>query len=120
MSGAVRIRSGYRDAILDPVLDRISGRWARYGFAVAIVALEYGVSRLFGHFLDQEVYLLPFVSILIVSVVGGLGPGLLATALAGVATFRLVPGVASTAILRLATEGALVSFVGGSLRRERL
>jgi signal transduction histidine kinase len=119
VSGANRIKSGDRHAILGRALDQISGRWARYGVAVAVVAIGYGVSRLFGHMLDLEVYLLPFLSILIVSIVGGLGPGLLATALAAIATYQTVRGDGLAAIVRVTIEGALLSLVGGSLRKEQ-
>ena len=120
MNRANGIKSGYRRAVLDRALNRLSGRWVRYGAAVAVVGLGYGVSRLFGHLLDLEVYLLPFLSILVVSIIGGLGPGLLATALAAAASYNLDPSASPADLWRLVIEGTLVSIVGGSLRRERV
>jgi signal transduction histidine kinase len=105
---------------VDHILDRFLTGWKRYLLGAAMVGLGYLISRVLGNLLDVEVYLLPFVSILMASIFGGLGPGFLATLLATAASRQLVPKQDSGDVWRLLIEGTLVSLVGGSLRQERM
>jgi signal transduction histidine kinase len=98
----------------------MASRLAGYVIAVALVLLGFSVSRAFGRIFGLEIYLLPFVSVLVASVVGGLGPGLLATGLAAVADYLAIHGLSTRELWLLMVEGTLISIVGGRLRRERL
>jgi signal transduction histidine kinase len=74
---------------------------------------------MFGRLLGTEFYLLQFASILLAGVFGGLGPGLVATALMAFGD-RYLLFKSYDELVRLMIEGTLVSFVGGTLRAERL
>ena len=104
-----------------PPFDRLTERWAsRYGLAVLMVGLQVAVNLLFGRVMGQF-YLVPFVTVLLASVVGGLGPGLLATILTAIVGYEVPLNRLSTnELLRLTIDGTLVAIVGGTLRAARL
>jgi PAS domain S-box-containing protein len=101
----------------------------RYGIAVVVVALALGLKLLIDPLIEQETpFLLVFAAIMVSAWLGGLGPGLLATALAALITdyFFLYP-VNTFSILSLEglplvvfiLEGVLVSSVVAALRHAR-
>ena len=101
----------------------------RYGIAVVVVALALGLKLLIDPLIVQETpFLLVFAAVMVSAWYGGLGPGLLATALAALITdyFFLYP-VNAFSILSLEDlplvvfilEGVLVSSVVAALRHAR-
>ena len=99
-------------------LDAIGSRWmTRYGVAVALVALTGLLGNRFGEQLGVEFYLLLlFGTVLAATVVGGLGPGLLATGLAAYLGHEVPRERLSLDLVRLLViEGTLVS-LGGAFR----
>lgn len=96
--------------------------WARYLYALIPVAVAALVEMPFGRLSDGSVQMLIlFLGILAGSVFGGLGPGLVGTALAaGSAYLFLLPDEAHAPALRLlVAQGVLLSVVGGLLRTTR-
>lgn len=104
-----------------PPFDRLTEGWAsRYGLAVVVVGLQVTVNLLFGRIMGQF-YLVPFVAVLVASVVGGLGPGLLATILTAIVGYEVpINRLNANELLRLTIDGTLVAIVGGTLRAARL
>ncbi len=105
-------------------------RSAAYPVAVAAVALAVGLTLLLQPLLgDESPFLAFFVAILVSGWYGGLGPGLVATALAALATDwfvlgtgQLGPGGTGATHLRLAVfvvEGLLVTAIAGGLASAR-
>jgi two-component system, LuxR family, sensor kinase FixL len=103
-----------------------TGILARYGVAVVVVALAFGLRELLAPVLLERGVFLYFVpSVLIAAGIGGVGPGLLATALSAGLVFFIVLGPASYSPgLVLDTTaftiiGIGVSFGGEMLQRNR-
>jgi PAS domain S-box-containing protein len=99
----------------------------RYGVAVLVVGVALGVKVLLEPLISQDVpFLLLFGAIMVSAWYGGLGPGLLTMALAGLATdyFFLQPragfGPAAVPLLVFFLEGTLVCLLTGALRTARL
>jgi signal transduction histidine kinase len=104
-------------------LERLTARWpVRYALAVVAIGLVAGVKALIGPRLPADACVLGlFGAILITAVLGGLVPGLVATLLALVAGRYLSPHELTGGRLPLlATEGILISVVGGAFRSTRL
>jgi PAS domain S-box-containing protein len=106
-----------------------SSPFLRYGVAVVAVALALGLKLLIDPLIMQETpFLLVFAAVMISAWFGGLGPGLLATALAALITdyFFLYP-INTFSVLSLeglplvvfVLEGVLVSSVVAALRYAR-
>jgi signal transduction histidine kinase len=110
----------------------LAGRAARFFAAVGAVLLMAGSVKLmvliagvweFGSELHQ---ILLFAAIIVSSLIGGLGPGLLATLLGCASGYFIEPPLVPPQLRVLAVEGLLVSLLGGTLRvargkaRERL
>ena len=107
------------------VLDLIRSAPGRYAVAVALVAAGFGISLILGPSLyHRSPYLLFVPVVLIASGLGGLGPGLVATALGIVCVLTLVGGdlSASTIVNEavFALVGIGVSWFGDYLRRTRI
>ncbi|HLL41270.1 MAG TPA: DUF4118 domain-containing protein, partial [Rubrobacteraceae bacterium] len=108
---------------------RGSSAFLRYGVAVATVALALGLKLLIDPLIVQDTpFLLVFAAIMVSAWFGGLGPGLLATAIAAPITdyFFLPrvnsfssPGVESLPLGLFVLEGILVSSVVASLHHAR-
>src|SRR5918995_4643909 len=89
----------------------------RYGVAVLAVGVAFALKLLLDPLIAQDVpFLLVFGAIMVSAWYGGLGPGLLATAAAGLATdyFFLSPK-GSFSLLSLETVPLLVFFLEGTL-----
>lgn len=72
----------------------------RYGTALLVVALAAVCTRWLRHFGDAGISPLFFAAVLVSAWIGGLGPGLLATALSGIATaYLLLPRGSSLAAI---------------------
>lgn len=105
--------------------ERWRGALLRYGLAVLTVAAAVLSRRALGGVLGNQVpFLLQFVAVLTSAAFGGLGPGLLATALASAAGYFLFVtpfgGEALwTQLIVFAFEGCLISALGGWLHRAR-
>jgi two-component system sensor kinase FixL len=102
------------------------GRLARYAAAPAMVALAFGLREALSPLLPGQTTFLYFVPpVLLAAWIGGLGPGLLATALSIVTALFLIAGAPdiSTAILINCTAFAIigigVSWGGELLQRGR-
>jgi two-component system sensor kinase FixL len=107
-----------------PALER--GRIWRYGVAPTAVALSLAARALLAPILHDDTIFLYFMPAVLISAgIGGLGPGLLATALSLVAAFFVLAGasaVSTTAIANGAAFGIIgvgVSWGGELLRRGR-
>src|ERR1022692_1713989 len=106
------------------VLER--GKILRYGIAPTIVALALAARALLAPILHDDTIFLYFVPPVLISAgVGGLGPGLLATALSLVAAFFVLTSasaISNTGLLNdaaFAVIGIGVSWGGGLLHRSR-
>jgi signal transduction histidine kinase len=98
--------------------ERLTQQWTiRYGLAVVAIAVPWALSLLLGQRLEAEFYLiLLFSAVLVVSVLGGMGPGLLATAFAAIIGNQVrVPMLSVSELDLVVTQGALLS-IGGALR----
>ena len=102
------------------------GRILRYGIAPTAVALALAARALLAPIFHDDTIFLYFVpSVLISAGIGGLGPGLLATALSLVAAFFVLTNAAAfsnTAMVNgvaFAVIGAGVSWGGELLHRSR-
>ena len=102
-----------------------SSRWVRYGIAPVVVALAFALCAMLPQLHNDSVFLFFVPAVLIAAGIGGLGPGLLATALS-VALVSLVivgPSLYAAASIMDATAFTLigigVSFGGEMLRRSR-
>jgi two-component system sensor kinase FixL len=102
-----------------------SPRWVRYGIAPVVVAAAFALCAMLPQLHNDSVFLFFVPSVLIAAGIGGLGPGLLATALS-VALVSLVlvgPSLYAAASIMDATAFTLigigVSFGGEMLRRSR-
>lgn len=96
-------------------------RRIRYGIVLVVIAVPFLLALYLGPTIDRDLHLtVLFSAILAASVIGGLGPGLLAT-IAGTIIGSYVPPSVLTGpdIKLLATEGILVSAVGGAFRTAR-
>ena len=103
--------------------------WARYGLAVALVAIAGCCNYLMPAVYGESHYYFFSAAILGTALYSGLGPGLLATALSALASayFFIAPFhsfriEASEAVERLAVfvvEGAIISSVGHLIRENR-
>ena len=96
---------------------RGGGALRRYGVAVLAVGVAFVLKLLLDPMIAQDVpFLLVFGAIMVSAWYGGLGPGLLATAAAGLATdyFFLSPK-GSFSLLSLETVPLLVFFLEGTL-----
>src|SRR5919107_4071221 len=96
---------------------RGGGALRRYGVAVLAVGVAFVLKLLLDPMIAQDIpYLLVFGAIMVSAWYGGLGPGLLATAAAGLATdyFFLSPK-GSFSLLGLETVPLLVFFAEGTL-----
>jgi two-component system, LuxR family, sensor kinase FixL len=95
----------------------------RYGSAPVAVALALAVRALLAPFVPHDVVFLYFVPpILIAAAIGGLGPGLLATALSIITTYFVLVGNLQAFIvysIAFAIIGAGVSWGGELLHRSR-
>jgi signal transduction histidine kinase len=102
------------------IFDQLSAHWTlRYGVALVVSVLPGILSFLFGARLGIEFYLLPvFAAALVASVIGGLGPGLLATILAVVVGYEVPRWRVSLDELRLLLIGGALVSIGGTLRAE--
>jgi two-component system, LuxR family, sensor kinase FixL len=103
------------------------GKILRYGVAPTAVALALAARALVAPILHDDSIFLYFVPTVLISAgVGGLGPGLLATALSLVAAFFVLSGVSAISNTTLvngaafAVIGVGVSWGGGLLHRNRL
>ena len=73
-NGGIVLRIPHKFAHLPTAFDRVTARWTRrYGVAVVVVGLQVALNLLFGRVMG-EFYLVPFVTVLLASVLGGLGP----------------------------------------------
>ncbi len=110
---------------------RRSGAFAaarRYATAVAVVGLAFGLKLGFPEYFGPP-YILFYPAIMVVALVGGLGPGLLATVLASVLALRWVLPAESpgqplglrglVSLLVFAAMGLLMSAVAEHYRRTR-
>lgn len=115
------MRIARKFAHLPTTFDRLTARWTqRYGVAIVVVGLQAALNLLFGRFVG-EFYLVPFVTVLLASVLGGLGPGLLATALAAIIGYEVpLNRLSANELVRLIIDGTLIALVGGTLREARL
>ncbi len=104
-------------------------RWSVYGFAlaatVAMLLLRMTLAPSFG---ERPLLILLMLPIVFSSLLGGMGPGLLATVLAGVAAAWFIPPTAAFALdagydqfqwIILIVNGVLVSLLAGWLHRTR-
>ena len=101
----------------------------RYGVAVLAVGLALLLKVLLDPLIMQETpFLLVFSAIMVAAWYGGLGPGLLATALGATFTDYFFlhptgsftrPGLESVPLLTFVLEGALICFLVGALRAAR-
>src|SRR5215211_4054691 len=101
----------------------------RYGVAVLAVGVAFGLKLLLDSLIVQDVpFLLVFGAIMVSAWYGGLGPGLLATVAAGLATdyFFLPPkgsfswfGLETVLLLVFLAEGTLVCLLAEALRAAR-
>ena len=101
----------------------------RYGVAVLAVGVAFGLKLLLDPLIVQDVpFLLVFGAIMVSAWYGGLGPGLLATVAAGLATdyFFLPPkgsfswfGLETVPLLVFLAEGTLVCLLAEALRAAR-
>jgi len=103
------------------------GKILRYGVAPTAVALALAARALVAPILHDDSIFLYFVPTVLISAgVGGLGPGLLATALSLVAAFFVLSGVSAISNTTLVNGAAFaiigvgVSWGGGLLHRSRL
>ena len=93
----------------------------RYGLAVAAGGLLCAAEWVFGARIDADAFLLVgFAAILGCSVLGGAGPGLLATALVAAVAWGGPRVFSQRELGRLVVEGVMISFVGGTLRSTRM
>jgi two-component system, LuxR family, sensor kinase FixL len=102
------------------------GQILRYGVAPTAVALALAARALLAPILHDDTIFLYFVPAVLISAgIGGLGPGLLATALSLAAAFFMLPSASTTANTALASGAAFcfiaigVSWVGELLHRSR-
>jgi len=99
-------------SIESPARPRLSGglRWLwRYGFAVFAVVLATATRYWLGMFFGDSFSFITFAPVLIlVAILAGLGPGLLATLLSGVAVDYLFPGSAGSSAV--AGQGERIAF----------
>jgi len=102
------------------------GKILRYGIAPTAVALALAARALLAPILHDDSIFLYFVPTVLISAgVGGLGPGLLATALSLVAAFFVLSGVSAISNISLVNAAAFavigigVSWGGGLLHRGR-
>ena len=113
------------------VVNRGTPRWVPYAAAAVLTAATLGLRLAINPWVaDRPLLIIFFLPILISAWWGGLGPGLLATALTGLCTdFYLFPPIGSLWFDRsldfaqwlfLLLEGALVSVLFGVLTRPRL
>ena len=103
--------------------ERLRGHWPlRYGVAIVAGIVLCVAELLLRRSLATEFHLLLlFSAILLGSVLGGLGPGLLATAAAVMVGYNTIPLKLVAPELRLlAIQGVLISVVGGTLRSARV
>ena len=101
----------------------------RYGVAVLAVAVALGLKLLFDPLIPvQSPFLLLAGGVVVAAWFGGLGPGLLATALAALCAdffflppegFLGWPDVAFMPLLLFTLQGLLISFLVGALRSAR-
>lgn len=85
--------------------------WASYLVACAAAGLALGASLAFESLIQQDVYPIFLVAVLISAYIGGLGPGLLAALLATlISTYFFLPPRYSFAITQLSTLARLLSF----------
>src|SRR5215212_784455 len=89
----------------------------RYGVAVMAVGVAFGLKLLLGPLIVQDVpFLLVFGAIMVSAWFGGLGPGLLATVAAGLATdYFFLPPMGSLSGFSLETVPLLAFFLEGTL-----
>jgi PAS domain S-box-containing protein len=112
------------------VILRSKKHWVRYGFALVAPALSLGLTRLMEPWLEGTVLPPTLAAIVLVSLIGGLGPGLVAVAVGAVGLkYLLLPelqsftGFVPTSFVRLALFLILVLplvWMTSSLRRARL
>ena len=103
--------------------------WARYGLAVILVAIAGGCNYLLPGVYDESLSYFFSVAILASALFGGLGPGLLATALSAFANaylfsspfqgFRIEPPEMAQRLAIFVVEGAMISSVGHVIRENR-
>jgi len=109
---------------------RQRARWLAYLLAVGAVAATFGLRLGFASWFDDRRVLVLFVlPIFLSAYVGGLGPGLVATVVAGLGvSYFLIPPLSSFAMERpadmvqwliLISLGVLISFLAESLHRAR-
>jgi signal transduction histidine kinase len=103
-------------------IDRLMSRQSlRYGLSLAAAIVPLLIATFIRSTNFAEIYhALLFIAIVIPAGFAGLGPGLLTTLLLCLANFFFRPQHLDAADLRLlAMEGALISWIGGTLRRAR-
>jgi signal transduction histidine kinase len=103
--------------------------WLRYGVAVVLTAAVLGLKLALSQFLRTDTpFLLFLASVMVSGWYGGLGPGLLATALAALASdYYFMPPFHALSLARLdlvqvtlfAVEGAVVSVISAGLASAR-
>src|SRR3954470_24998090 len=102
----------------------------RYGVAVGAVTLALLIKLLLEPFIAQETpFLLVFAAVIVSAWYGGLGPGLLATVAAGLATdyfflspsalFSGAPGLDAVPLILYMLEGLLINGIVVRLRSAR-
>jgi PAS domain S-box-containing protein len=98
----------------------------RYGVAILVVGVALGIKLLLDPLIPQDVpFLLIFGAVMVSAWYGGLGPGLLTTVLAGLATgyFFILPqnpfGLEIVPLLLFFLEGTLVCLLTEGLRSAR-
>jgi len=115
------------------LLDALTGpswpRWLTYAFAVALVAAMLAVRlQLSVAFGDRPLLILFMLPVILAALLGGLGPGLVATLAAAGVTAYLIPPAGSFAIAAghdlfqwglLLVNGLVVSLIGETMRRSR-
>jgi signal transduction histidine kinase len=102
----------------DKIFERLANQWTmRYGGAAMLIAVPCVLSLLLGERLGAEFYLmLLFAAVLLAGVLGGMGPGLLATVMAAIIGSEIPLRRLSLSELHvLLALGTLVS-IGGALR----
>ena len=118
-----RGNSGIRDRDLHTVYSRQFEGWSRYALAAVAVGAAFAILLALDGRLPNHTGIMLFVpAILLVAVVGGAGPGLLATILALLGAYHIggLDGDMPAQLLLLAIVGTAIAWVGELLHRARV